>query len=100
MRNLKEQYTRFFGTLTEQTAHIDAIDWFDRRDVAERLAKRYKLRVDSLGYSGGKLTFGLIGKKKDLIKAFMDIEFAEGADLPGTGSLSKREVLKMYPELK
>ena len=53
------------------------------------------MRVDSLGYSGGKLTFGLEGKKKDLIKAFMDIEFAEGADLPGTGSLSKREVLKM-----
>ena len=43
-------------------------------------------------------TFGLEGKKRDLLKAFMSDEFADGSDLPK--KLDKQQALKMYPEIK
>ena len=98
MKNLKEQYTRFFGTLTEQKVYVDAIEWYGSRSEACGFAKRYKLKMDSFGYSGGHNTFGLKGDKKDLLKAFTSDEFAQSSDLPKT--LNKRQALKMYPEIK
>mgnify|MGYP000941296146 CR=1 FL=1 len=68
MKNLKEQYTRFFGILTEQKVYVDAIEWFGSRSEASGFAKKYKLKMDSFGYSGGHNTFGLKGEKKDLLK--------------------------------
>ena len=84
MKNLKEQYTRFFGTLTEQKVYVDAIEWFGSRSEASGFAKKYKLRMDSFGFSGGHNSFGLEGKKKDLLKAFTSDEFAQGSDLRKT----------------
>ena len=75
MKNLKEQYTRFFGTLTEQKVYVDAIEWYGSRSEASGFANKYKLKMDSFGYSGGHNTFGLKGDKKNLIKAFMSDEF-------------------------
>ena len=98
MKNLKEQYTRFFGPLTEQKVYVDAIEWYGSKDDANRFAKKYKLRMDSFGFSGGHNSFGLEGKKKDLLKAFMSDEFADGSDLPK--KLNKQQALKMYPEIK
>ena len=102
MKNLKEQYTRFFGTLTEQTAYIDAIEWYGTKSQASELANKHKLKMDSFGYSGGHNTFGLKGDKKNLIKAFMSHEFRLNAfDLYKKKKLkNKSEVLKMFPELK
>ena len=48
--------------------------------------------------SGGHNSFGLEGKKKDLLKAFTSDEFAQSSDLPKT--LNKQQALKMYPEIK
>ena len=98
MKNLKEQYTRFFGSLTEQKVYVDAIEWYGSRDDANRFAKRYKLRIDSFGFSGGHNSFGLEGRKQDLLKAFTSDEFAQSSDLPRT--LNKQQALKMFPEIK
>ena len=98
MKNLKEQYTRFFGSLTEQKVYVDAIEWYGSRSEASGFARKYKLKMDSFGYSGGYNTFGIQGKKKDLLKAFMSDEFADGSDLPK--KLNKQQALKMYPEIK
>jgi len=104
MKNLKEQYTRFFGSLTEQKVYVDAIEWYGSRSEASGFAKRYKLKMDSFGYSGGNNTFGLEGDKKNLIKAFMSDEFSENSLGFEQGKMkklkNKSEVLKMFPELK
>ena len=104
MKNLKEQYTRCFGSLPEQKVYVDAIEWYGSRSEASGFAKRYKLRLDSFGYSGGHNTFGLEGKKKDLLKAFMSDEFSKGSLGFFKGKMrklkNKSEVLKMFPELK
>ena len=84
--------------LTEQKVYVDAIEWYGSRSEASGFARKYKLRMDSFGYSGGYNTFGLEGKKKDLLKAFMSDEFADGSDLPK--KLNKQQALKMYPEIK
>ncbi len=104
MRNLKEQYTRFFGTLTEQKVYVDAIEWFGSRSEASGFANKYKLKMDSFGYAGGHNIFGLKGDKKNLIKAFMSDEFSKGSLGFFKGKMrklkNKSEVLKMFPELK
>ena len=98
MENLKEQYTRFFGSLTEQKVYVDAIEWYGSRSEASGFARKYKLKMDSFGYSGGHNTFGLKGDKKDLLKAFTSDEFAQSSNLRKT--LNKQQALKMYPEIK
>ena len=102
MKNLKEQYTRFFGSLTEQKVYVDAIEWYGTKSEASELARKYNLRMDSFGFSGGHNSFGLEGDKKNLIKAFMSHEFRLNAfDLYKKKKLkNKSEVLKMFPELK
>ena len=104
MKNLKEQYTRFFGSLTEQKVYVDAIEWYGSRSEASGFARKYKLKMDSFGYSGGYNTFGLEGDKKNLIKAFMSDEFSENSLGFEQGKMkklkNKSEVLKMFPELK
>jgi len=72
MKNLKEQYTRFFGTLTEQKVYVDAIEWFGSRSEASGFAKKYKLKMDSFGYSGGHNTFGLKGEEKRFTKSIYE----------------------------
>ena len=104
MKNLKEQYTRFFGSLTEQKVYVDAIEWYGTKSEASELARKYKLRMDSFGFSGGHNSFGLEGDKKNLIKAFMSDEFSKGSLGFYKGKMrklkNKSEVLKMFPELK
>tara|TARA_Y100000385_G_scaffold249556_1_gene271035 strand:- start:34 stop:348 length:315 start_codon:yes stop_codon:yes gene_type:complete len=104
MKNLKEQYTRFFGILTEQKVYVDAIKWYGSRSEASGFANKHKLKMDSFGYSGGHNTFGLKGDKKNLIKAFMSDEFSKGSLGFFKGKMrklkNKSEVLKMFPELK
>tara|TARA_Y100000389_G_scaffold79679_1_gene76444 strand:+ start:424 stop:738 length:315 start_codon:yes stop_codon:yes gene_type:complete len=104
MKNLKEQYTRFFGPLTEQKVYVDAIEWYGSRSEASGFANKHKLKMDSFGYSGGHNTFGLKGDKKNLIKAFMSDEFSKGSLGFFKGKMrklkNKSEVLKMFPELK
>jgi len=84
--------------INENKVYVDAIEWLGSRSEASGFAKKYKLRMDSFGYSGGHNTFGLKGDKKNLLKALMSDEFAEGSDLPK--KLNKQKVLKYYPELK
>ena len=89
--------------LTEQKVTIKDIEWFDLDAPLERIARNHNLKLKNTYASftpkkGDK--FAMTGKKEDLIKAFMELDFAEGIDAPGTGKLTKNKVLKMFPKLK
>ena len=89
--------------LNEQKVTIKDIEWFDLNDSLEKIARNHNLKLKNTYASftskkGDK--FAITGKKEDLIKAFMELDFADGIDAPGTGKLTKNKVLKMFPKLK